>query len=233
MSTYTTPAALGTPWPDGTTRSTRLRSISVALLACVPLPLLSLGAMLLPIPDLAERAAANFAPFLESSGERVVRERVAARTLEIRVDPSEPTVVAEVPASGIGITRSPKAVRKTRTTARQTAAAGSTTTAKSAAASDTNAPTADPVIAEQTASSLSTEVTRSPSVDAAVPSKRREPGKASTRTADKDGPGKSAGGVGVAQAGTKDGGDPPEHSSKPAEPASPPGGSGATGGGKP
>ncbi|MFO7573182.1 MAG: hypothetical protein R6W48_11380 [Gaiellaceae bacterium] len=88
MSTYPTPPALSTTWSPDEARASWTRSVAVALLACVPLPLLSLGGMLLPIPELVQRAAATFAPlapFLEDEGDRVVRQRAAARPLEIKI----------------------------------------------------------------------------------------------------------------------------------------------------
>lgn len=42
---------------------TRPQSVGVMLLACFPLPLLSLGAMVVPLPEIIERAAAGFIPF--------------------------------------------------------------------------------------------------------------------------------------------------------------------------
>jgi hypothetical protein len=42
---------------------TRSQLALVAVLACVPLPLLSLGAIVVPLPEVVERGAASFAPF--------------------------------------------------------------------------------------------------------------------------------------------------------------------------
>lgn len=69
---------------------------TVAILACVPLPLLSLGAMAVPLPQFVERAAASFmslaAPVLDGNGP-VIRERVVAvRSVEIVYTPREQRV---------------------------------------------------------------------------------------------------------------------------------------------
>lgn len=69
----------------GTTRSavravelTRAQAMGLMLLVCVPLPALSLGAFLAPLPEVMERGAASFLPFVEPTLEegpgRVVRK---------------------------------------------------------------------------------------------------------------------------------------------------------------
>src|SRR6185437_14984238 len=46
---------------------TRRQLIILALLACVPLPLLSVATTVIPFPEIIERAAAQFLPFGEAT----------------------------------------------------------------------------------------------------------------------------------------------------------------------
>lgn len=68
---------------------TRSQAVGVILLACFPLPLLSLGAMIVPLPEMIERAAAGFIPFasseLEREPTRVARQFPAKRRAETGV----------------------------------------------------------------------------------------------------------------------------------------------------
>jgi hypothetical protein len=68
---------------------TRPQAVGVILLACFPLPLLSLGAMIVPLPEMIERAAAGFIPFasseLEGSPTRAARQSPAKRRAETGV----------------------------------------------------------------------------------------------------------------------------------------------------
>ncbi len=86
---------------------------AIAILACVPLPLLSLGAMAVPLPQFVERAAASFmslaAPVLDSDGPVIRERRVAVRSVEIvytqheqrvsSTDDASPTHAASGPSS--------------------------------------------------------------------------------------------------------------------------------------
>lgn len=60
IDTTTTSRPLRATWALGLTRS---QLALVAVLACVPLPLLSFGAMVAPLPEIIERGAASFVPF--------------------------------------------------------------------------------------------------------------------------------------------------------------------------
>lgn len=76
----------------------RRQVIAVAVLMCVPLPLLSLTATLVPLPEIVERAAATFVSVagpVADSEERLIREKpVAVRSVEITYSPSEQAPVS-------------------------------------------------------------------------------------------------------------------------------------------
>jgi hypothetical protein len=86
----------------------RHQAVLLGLLMCVPVPLLTLGGLAAPIPELAQRAFAPLLPFLEvpSASERVaIREPQSIHTLVIRpasgereargsLDPSEKPLVS-------------------------------------------------------------------------------------------------------------------------------------------
>lgn len=75
----------------------RRHVVAIAALACIPLPLLSLGAALVPLPQLLERAAASFVAIaVPSSGdERLIREKTASSALEIVYRSDEPASVRQ------------------------------------------------------------------------------------------------------------------------------------------
>ena len=94
MSVISTPERLPAPRAAEAIALPRRHVLALAVLICIPVPLLSLGATVVPLPGLVERAVATFAPFvapaLGKNEGRVVRQRaVAVRALEIRHRPSE------------------------------------------------------------------------------------------------------------------------------------------------
>jgi len=100
MSTFGTPMSMTTTGTAEAVALSRRNLAAIAILACVPLPLLSLGAMAVPLPQFVERAAASFmslaAPVLDGEGP-VIRERaVAVRSVEIVYTPREQRVSSVV-----------------------------------------------------------------------------------------------------------------------------------------
>ncbi len=80
----------------------RPQVIALAVLTCVPIPLLSLAATVVPLPQILERAAATFVPFvaptLGDDEGRVARESASAvRALGIVHRPSEQSVSSLAP----------------------------------------------------------------------------------------------------------------------------------------
>ncbi len=80
----------------------RPQVVALALLTCVPIPLLSLAATVVPLPEMLERAAATFVPFvpptLGDDEGRVARESASAvRTLGIVHRPSEQSASSLAP----------------------------------------------------------------------------------------------------------------------------------------
>jgi hypothetical protein len=77
--------ATSTSWATATTAEAvalpRRHVLAVAALVCIPIPLFSIGAMLLPLPQLLERAAASFVSIAApSSGKpHVIRELETGR----------------------------------------------------------------------------------------------------------------------------------------------------------
>lgn len=71
----------------------RRHLVAIAILMCIPLPVLSLAATVIPLPQLLERAAANFATLAAPAlggNESVIRERVVAvGSVEIQYEPQE------------------------------------------------------------------------------------------------------------------------------------------------
>lgn len=98
MSDLATPSGWTTPRTVEAVALPRRHALAIAILTCVPLPLFSLAAIVIPLPQILERAAATFIPFAApvlSDREPVLRERaVAVRSLEIRYDPLERDVQA-------------------------------------------------------------------------------------------------------------------------------------------
>lgn len=96
MSDPVTPEHRLTPRSAEAVVLSRRHVLVLALLSCIPLPLLSIGATLAPLPNVAERVAATLVPFVDPTlGEnegRVARERDAASGyVEIQLRPSERT----------------------------------------------------------------------------------------------------------------------------------------------
>ncbi len=92
----------------------RPQVVALALLTCVPIPLLSLAATVVPLPQVLERAVATFVPFvaptLGDDEGRVARESASAvRALGIVHRPYEQSVSSiaprEGPARAGGLTR--------------------------------------------------------------------------------------------------------------------------------
>ena len=80
----------------------RPQVVVLALLTCIPIPLLSLAATVVPLPGILERAAATFVPFvpptLGDEEGRVARESASAvGTLGIVRRPSEQSVASLAP----------------------------------------------------------------------------------------------------------------------------------------
>ena len=63
MPGVTTPVAMPAPRSVRSVELTHKQIAGIILLACVPLPLLSLAAAVVPLPEMVERAAARFIPF--------------------------------------------------------------------------------------------------------------------------------------------------------------------------
>ena len=79
--------------------------IALALVACIPIPLLSLAATVVPLPQILERAAASFVPFvaptLGDDEGRVARESASAvRALGIVHRPYEQSVSSLASSAG-------------------------------------------------------------------------------------------------------------------------------------
>ena len=93
MSTFATPKG----WTAARTAEAvvlpRRHLLAIAVLMCVPLPLLSLAAIVVPLPQLVERAAATFisiaAPTLDGEGPVIRESKIAVRSPEIVYDSLE------------------------------------------------------------------------------------------------------------------------------------------------
>jgi len=94
---------------------TRARLLAIAVLASLPLLLLSLGTFLLPLPAIAERAVATFAPLVAAAAGDEGRS-MAVRQLEIQLTPSERGAAVDL-AAGEDMSRSGPSSRHIRTTA--------------------------------------------------------------------------------------------------------------------
>jgi hypothetical protein len=99
----------------------RRHVLALAVLVCIPVPLLSFGGTaLLPLHGLMERAVATFAPFvapvLGTDDGRVVRRNAAAvRPLNVRLLPSETTHTRSRGASDAGSALDASGMPRTRT----------------------------------------------------------------------------------------------------------------------
>jgi len=93
MSTFETPRSWTTTGTAETVVMPRRHLVAIAVLMCVPLPLLSLAAMFVPLPQMVERAAATFvslaAPEFDGGGSLIRERAVAARSVEITYRLSE------------------------------------------------------------------------------------------------------------------------------------------------
>jgi hypothetical protein len=71
----------------------RRQLLVIALLTCIPIPLFSYAATVVPLPEILERAAADFVPFISpstgGSGELVREEAAPPHAVEILYRPSE------------------------------------------------------------------------------------------------------------------------------------------------
>lgn len=105
---------------------TRPQVVGVMLLACFPLPLLSLGAMVVPLPEIIERAAAGFIPFA-SSDLKVETTRVA------RPSPGKRRTEAGVRRAAVRSVTTTPVARSSASTARAKEAAPTRPAARAAA----------------------------------------------------------------------------------------------------
>ena len=102
MSVMTTSEHFYAPGSAGATTFRGRHVALLALLVCVPVPLFSLGATVVPLPGLVARAVATFAPFVspivgDDQGRVVRQQAVAVEALEIQLRPAE-RVSAPAPA---------------------------------------------------------------------------------------------------------------------------------------
>ena len=93
MERLATPHGWTAPAASDAVSLPRRHLVVIAALVCVPLPLLSFGAMILPLPQLLERGAATFAALAVPSvaDDGMLRERAPGRALVIRYRPNEPS----------------------------------------------------------------------------------------------------------------------------------------------
>ena len=114
MDTIATRQRWAAPRASEAVALSRSQVVALALLTCVPIPLLSLAATVVPLPQVLERAVATFVPFvaptLGDDEGRVARESASAvRALGIVHRPSEQSVSSiaprEGPARAGGLTR--------------------------------------------------------------------------------------------------------------------------------
>ena len=102
MDTIATPRRWAAPRAAEAVALSRPQVLALVLLTCVPIPLLSLAATVVPLPEILERAAATFVPFVaptlgEDEG-RVARESASAvHTLGIVHRPSEQSASSLAP----------------------------------------------------------------------------------------------------------------------------------------
>lgn len=151
---------------------TRAQLACVALLIVVPLPVLSLGALVVPLPQLMERAAAGFIPFgrpdVEAPKSRAVERAPAAPAPRNR----RATVRRPVPT-----TSSLPSVRPRRSTTRS--GQKRATRAVSPAAVTVKAPQATSATFAGTPETSAPQVAQAVSSAVETPSPREKPGKGS------------------------------------------------------
>lgn len=87
MSTFATPKSWTTAGTAEAVALPRRHLVAIAILMCVPLPLFSLAAAVVPLPQMVERVAATFisiaAPALDGDGSVIRESRIAVRSVEI------------------------------------------------------------------------------------------------------------------------------------------------------
>jgi hypothetical protein len=120
---------------------TRRQIAGIVLIACVPLPLLSLATTIVPLPQLVERAAARFIPFvpatLEDEPKRVVRAAPA------RAHPADrPPRQREAAGSRVQAAPPTRTTNPTRTPVKRTAESAPRASAPPASAPPASAPPA-------------------------------------------------------------------------------------------
>ncbi len=119
MDTIATRQRWAAPRASEAVALSRPQVIALAVLTCVPIPLLSLAATVVPLPQVLERAVATFVPFvaptLGDDERRVARESASVvRALGIVHRPYEQTVSSIAPRKGPtragGLTRGARGV---------------------------------------------------------------------------------------------------------------------------
>jgi hypothetical protein len=102
MSGFATPLGVTAPATAAAVSVPRRHVLVIALAACIPLPLLSVGAALLPLPQMLERATATFLSFATPSDDRtrgLIREQAPSVALRIHPGTGE-QAGATTPAHG-------------------------------------------------------------------------------------------------------------------------------------
>ena len=93
MSDLATPTGWTTAGAAEAVSLPRRHAVAIAILMCVPLPLLSLAATVVPLPRMLERAAATFAtltaPALGGDASVIREKAVTVRSVEIQYEPRE------------------------------------------------------------------------------------------------------------------------------------------------
>jgi len=119
MNEFMTPESRAAPRAAEAVALSYRQIVVLALVACIPIPLLSLAATVVPLPQILERAAATFVPFvaptLGDDEGRVARESASAvRALDIVHRPSEQSISSLAPRTGPtragGVTRGVRGV---------------------------------------------------------------------------------------------------------------------------
>jgi len=100
MSTFATPKSWTAAGTAEAVALPRRHLLAIAILMCVPLPLLSLAAMVVPLPQLIERAAATFisiaSPTLDGEGPVMRESKIAVRSPEIVYDSLEQHALSQM-----------------------------------------------------------------------------------------------------------------------------------------
>ena len=113
MSISATPMSMTTTGTAEAVALPRRHLVAIAILVCVPLPLFSVGAMVVPMPSFVERATATFmsfaAPVLDRGGPFIRERKVAVRSVEIVYTPRESRaslLVSEQSTRAVSVTSS-------------------------------------------------------------------------------------------------------------------------------